>query len=84
MVVSGTATGAPCDAGEVRAVSEVVSVPTLIGSGITPENIALYREADAFFVGSSVKVGGVWSGALDAERVRAVVDAFGVAGREQG
>ncbi|HEX8154226.1 MAG TPA: BtpA/SgcQ family protein [Thermoanaerobaculia bacterium] len=76
VIVSGTATGAPCDADEVEAVSATVSVPTLIGSGITPENIARYRGADAFIVGSSVKTSGVWSGALDAERTRAVVEAL--------
>jgi uncharacterized protein len=75
VVVSGTATGGPTDPDDVRAVSAVVNVPTIIGSGITPENIARYREADAFFVGSSVKRGGVWSGELDAGRVRAIVDA---------
>ena len=76
VVVSGTSTGAPCDAEEVEAVSAAVSVPTFIGSGITPENIGQYRGVDAFFVGSSVKSDGVWSGALDARRTRAVVDAF--------
>ena len=76
VIVSGTATGAPCDAEEVNAVSAAVSVPTLIGSGITPENISLYPSADAFIVGSSVKRGGHWSGVLDPARTRAVVDAF--------
>jgi uncharacterized protein len=77
VVVSGTATGSPADPEEVRAVSSAVGVPTIIGSGITPENIARYRGADAFFVGSSVKSDGVWSGKLDAARIRAVVDALG-------
>jgi membrane complex biogenesis BtpA family protein len=76
VVVSGPATGRPADAGEVEAVSGAVGVPTIIGSGITPENIARYRGADAFFVGSSVKSGGVWSGELDGKRVRAVVEAL--------
>lgn len=76
VIVSGTATGSPCDPEDVQAVSQAVSVPTLIGSGITPENIGSYRGADAFFVGSSVKSGGLWSGRLDAARTRAVVDAF--------
>jgi len=60
----------------VRAVAEAVSIPTLIGSGITPENIGDYAEADGFIVGSSVKRGGVWSGELDAGRLRALVRAF--------
>jgi membrane complex biogenesis BtpA family protein len=76
VVVSGAATGSPADPGEVRAVSDAVGVPTLIGSGITPENIAHYRGADAFIVGSSVKRDGVWSGQLDLARCRAVVEAL--------
>jgi membrane complex biogenesis BtpA family protein len=76
VIVSGAATGSPADAAEVQAVSEAVGVPTLIGSGITAENIARYGGADAFIVGSSVKSGGVWSGRLDAARTRAIADAL--------
>jgi hypothetical protein len=77
VIVSGVATGSAADAEEVRAVSAAVAIPTLIGSGITPENIGDYAAADAFIVGSSVKAGGVWSNRLDEGRVRAVVQAFG-------
>jgi membrane complex biogenesis BtpA family protein len=76
VVVSGTATGSPADAGEVQAVSGAIGVPTIVGSGITPGNLARYPGAEAFFVGSSVKSGGVWSGQLDASRTRAVVEAL--------
>jgi len=76
VIVSGAATGRATDAEEVRAVSAAVTVPTLIGSGITPENIANYVAADGFIVGSSVKEGGLWSNALDPARVRAVARAF--------
>ena len=76
VVVSGPATGSPADPQEVEAVSSSVSVPTIIGSGITPDNIVLYRGADAFFVGSSVKSDGVWSSRLDAARTRAMVEAL--------
>jgi membrane complex biogenesis BtpA family protein len=77
VVVSGTATGSPADPEEVQAVIRSIGVPTIVGSGITPDNIVRYRGADAFFVGSSVKSGGVWSGQLDAARTRAVVEALG-------
>jgi predicted TIM-barrel enzyme len=76
VIVSGVATGSPTDPDEVQAVSDVVHVPTIIGSGITPENIVHYRGADAFIVGSSVKHDGLWSGRLDAARTRAVVEAL--------
>jgi hypothetical protein len=76
VIVSGVATGSAADAEEVRAVSAAVAIPTLIGSGITPENIGDYAAADAFIVGSSVKAGGVWSNRLDEGRVRAVVQSL--------
>lgn len=77
VVVSGVATGSAADPAEVLAVSNAVNVPTLIGSGITPDNLAQFRGADAFIVGSSVKSSGVWSGELDLARTRACVDALG-------
>lgn len=76
VIVSGAATGSPADPDEVRAVSEAVRIPTLIGSGISPENLARFGGADAFIVGSSVKSDGLWSGRLDAARTRAVVEAL--------
>jgi len=76
VIVTGTSTGAPADADEVRTVSGAVGVPTIVGSGITPDNIAHYRDADAFIVGSTVKSDGVWSSPLDAARTSAVVRAF--------
>jgi membrane complex biogenesis BtpA family protein len=76
VIVSGAATGEATDADEVRAVSAAAGIATLVGSGVTPENIADYRAADALIVGSSVKEGGVWSNRLDESRVRAVARAF--------
>src|SRR5437868_7616818 len=54
VIVSGVATGLPTDPAEVRAVSEAVGIPTLVGSGVTPENIVSFAAADALIVGSSV------------------------------
>lgn len=76
VIVTGTSTGSPADPAEVRAVSSAVGVATLVGSGITPENIALYPSADALIVGSSVKSDGVWSSPLDEARTREVVRTF--------
>jgi len=76
VIVSGVSTGQPAQASEVEAVSSAVSIPTLIGSGITPENIASYPSAAAFIVGSSVKEEGLWENALDERRVLALVRAF--------
>ena len=53
-----------------------VGIPTFVGSGLEPANLANYPHADGFIVGSSVKRDGYWANALDAARVKAVVDAF--------
>lgn len=76
VIVSGAATGRPADPEELRAVSQAVRVPTLVGSGITPENLADYAAADGFIVGSSVKRGGLWSAELEPARLRALQRAF--------
>ena len=76
VIVSGIATGSAADAEEVRTVGKAVTIATLVGSGITPENIGSYPAADGFIVGSSVKHGGLWSNPLDDKRVREVVRAF--------
>jgi uncharacterized protein len=77
VIVSGVATGLPADPGEVKSVAQAVSVPTLVGSGISAENIARFAAADAFIVGSSIKQDGVWSNAIDVDRTRVLVKAFG-------
>ena len=76
VIVSGVATGQPAEPGEVTAVADAVSVPTLVGSGITAENIGTFSNADAFIVGSSIKQGGLWSNPIDLERCRELVKAF--------
>ena len=76
VIVTGTATGRETDAGEVASVKAGVSIPVLVGSGITLDNLAKFDTADGFIVGSSVKAGGVWSGALDPARTTALARAF--------
>lgn len=76
VIVSGVATGQPTDPDEVKSVGAAVSVPTLVGSGITIENIRDYEIADALIVGSSIKQDGVWMNPIDMGRARALVRAF--------
>jgi hypothetical protein len=76
VVVTGSSTGVPADAGDVSAAAEACRLPVLVASGITPGNFASYAQADGYIVGSSVKQGGVWSNPLDPEAVRAVATAF--------
>ncbi|HEV2826247.1 MAG TPA: BtpA/SgcQ family protein [Pyrinomonadaceae bacterium] len=76
VIVTGVATGQPAEPDEVNSVARAVSVPTIIGSGITSENLARYGAADAFIVGSSIKQDGLWSNPIDPDRARALVRAF--------
>lgn len=76
VIVTGISTGEPTDSEDVAAVSRAVSVPTLVGSGISTENIGNYPDADAFIVGSSIKEDGLWSKAIDPERAGELVRTF--------
>ena len=76
VIVTGVATGQPADASEVQVVARAVGVPTLVGSGVALANLHDYSEADALIVGSSIKHGGVWSGAMDESRALALARAF--------
>jgi membrane complex biogenesis BtpA family protein len=81
VIVSGVSTGHPAEARDVEAVGRAVSTATLVGSGITQENIVHYPDADAFIVGSSIKTDGLWWNPIAAERAHALVRAFTVANR---
>jgi membrane complex biogenesis BtpA family protein len=76
VIVSGVATGQPADAREVETVARSVSLPTLVGSGVTARNIGRYADADAFIVGSSIKEDGLWSNPIDRARAVELVRAF--------
>src|SRR5439155_19845585 len=39
VIVTGSSTGRETDPAEVKAVSDVVAIPTLVGSGVTPDNL---------------------------------------------
>ena len=86
VIVTGTATGCPADPAEVEAVAAAVGIPTLVGSGVTPTNIASFAAADGLIVGSAVKQRGDWRLPLDPDAVRRLADAFAApaAARGQG
>ncbi|MFM7202322.1 MAG: BtpA/SgcQ family protein [Myxococcota bacterium] len=69
LIVTGLATGHAPQASDVARVKRASPLPVLVGSGITPENVHSYAEADGLIVGSSVKVDGNWRNPVDAERV---------------
>jgi uncharacterized protein len=76
VIVTGTSTGRPADPAEVREVRAAVDIPTLVGSGITADNLSAYAAAHAFIVGTWLKEDGVWTNPLDPRRLRQLVEAF--------
>jgi membrane complex biogenesis BtpA family protein len=72
VIVTGVATGAETDVEEVRAVRRAVSVPVLVGSGVTEANVERFLGlAHALVVGSHFKVEGRWDRAVEPARVHA-------------
>lgn len=70
VIVTGVATGCAADVADLRAVQAAVSIPVLVGSGITADNLEAYWDAaDAFIVGSHFKGDGRWDQTVDAVRV---------------
>ncbi len=66
VIITGTATRIPADQEELNLVKKATSLPVLIGSGITIENIKDYIHlSDGFIVGSHFKKDGKWSNTLD-------------------
>lgn len=78
VIITGTATGNKASVEEVKAVKQAVKIPVIIGSGIDAGNIHEYWDfADAFIVGSSLKIDGNWENPVDLNRVRELVRRIG-------
>jgi membrane complex biogenesis BtpA family protein len=77
LIVTGTATGKPVRLEDLDEVRRECSLPLLVGSGTTPENIAsLLARADAVIVGSWFKRDGDWRMGPDEVRVKRLVESF--------
>jgi membrane complex biogenesis BtpA family protein len=75
VIVTGIATGAAANLEEIQRVKEAVSIPVLVGSGITLDNVGRYLAiADGLIIGSYFKQGGHWTGEVDFERVKTFMD----------
>jgi uncharacterized protein len=76
VIVSGAATGEAPRAADAREAKAHCRLPVLLGSGVTPENVAeFYDAADGFIVGSYFKERGLWSNTVEPDRVGRMVEA---------
>ena len=75
VIVTGVATGTEASLEELQQVKAAVTVPVLVGSGVTTANVDRYLAvADALIVGSYFKHSGHWTQGVDFERVKAFMD----------
>lgn len=76
VIVTGTRTGSAALVTDVEAARRAGHLPVVVGSGVTPENVAgMLAHADAVIVGSWLKTDGVWTNAVDGGRARRMVEA---------
>ena len=70
VIVTGSVTGEPPRADDVKEAKTHCRIPVILGSGISADNITeFYGDADGFIVGSAFKVDGHWSNTIDPSRV---------------
>ena len=70
LIVTGSRLADPPITEDLRTVREASALPVIAGSGVRPENLATILEyADAVIVGSALKDGDVWHGAMSKDAV---------------
>ncbi|MEM5477359.1 BtpA/SgcQ family protein [Pacificibacter sp. AS14] len=76
VIATGQRTGNSASMDEIAEVADATSLPVLVGSGVTEDNITdILSIASAVIVASSLKEGGVWWNPVEAKRVRSFVAA---------
>lgn len=71
VIITGATTGEEALVNDVKIAQKSTKLPILIGSGITAQNLKTYWPfADAFIVGSSLKVDGNWRNGVDQQKVK--------------
>ena len=78
VVVSGVGTGSPAALADVETVVDASSLPVYLGSGVNADNVdAMLAVANGAIIGTSIKVGGIPTGAVDARLAADMVAAAG-------
>lgn len=55
-------------------VLQSISIPVLVGSGVTGDNVQNYLEANALIIGSYFKKDGWWKNTVDPTRVQSFME----------
>lgn len=71
VIATGQRTGHVAELSYIRMIKEAANLPTLVGSGVTSDNLGdILSVADGVIVASSLKYEGVWWNQVDPERVK--------------
>jgi membrane complex biogenesis BtpA family protein len=74
VIATGQRTGHAADLGYIRLIKDAAGLPTLVGSGVTPENANDILEiVDGVIIASALKHDGVWWNTVDPARVNAFI-----------
>ena len=74
IIITGRSTSEEVDINELQKVRKTYDLPTLIGSGITINDIGRYWDfADGFIIGSHFKEDGSWQNSVSTDRVQAFI-----------
>jgi membrane complex biogenesis BtpA family protein len=76
VIATGQRTGDAAAMEEIDAIAAATHLPLLVGSGVTPQNVAaILARTQGAIVASSLKVDGVWWNPVEPARVRALMEA---------
>jgi membrane complex biogenesis BtpA family protein len=79
VIATGRRTGDAADLTELEEIARATRLPVLVGSGVTRDNVSeILQRAQGVIIGSSLKVDGVWWGAVDRQRVTAFMQTVDV------
>lgn len=75
VIVTGSATGHAPEPAAVQSARDASKLPVFVGSGVTLENVSRFLPVcDGLIVGSHFKANGVWTNAVDPDRVNRFMD----------
>lgn len=80
VIATGQRTGDSAALDEIDTICAATHLPVLVGSGVTPDNVAtILGKVDAVIVASCLKEDGVWWNPVEGARVQRLVEAASIA-----
>lgn len=71
VIATGQRTGHAADPSYISMIKQAAGLPTLVGSGVTPDNVnEILAIADGVIIASALKYDGVWWNAVEPQRVK--------------